>query len=512
MKNNKGLIIMRITDKIIKTALICFYAIFSLIMIFISIVCLRFPLYYLVWWKMVIASIIFGGLFFGVMLLWSNLPKNKTESNKMFILAIVLEIAFIWIMAIIHGKNHLGVGDYYILYHTAEEMAEGVELTYYNYFMTYGNNTLPMLMLSAIMKISNFIHLDIFYVLLTITTLLIILSFLSVYELTKDNYKKYRIPMIMYLMICLPVYVFASTFYTDSLSFGVGIISLALLKISIEKKAKYLIPFASILATWGICIKITSFIPLIGAAAAAFILNFSKKDKNEIKKNKTICIIIYIATIILLFGITKTIVSYNSVYRDSNEKSNPLISWIAMGMTENGSYAENYKFSDSINILSTKEEKKEMTIQYMKENISEALSLSHIVRKTQFNFASGMFSCFDYTCPDDNGSLLFRLLDPYSRLYGRSCQFTFCYIIIIYLATTYGSIRALVMLIKQKGKPVSDILSFPRIFADITFFGIIVFLMLWEANTRQLYNQLPLLIMLLFMNTGDLISSVKKRT
>lgn len=501
---------MNKSDRIRKNLLICFYAVFSFVMLFISVISLRFPLYYLVWWKMIIATAVFGAVFFGIMMLWNKIPEKLSDSKTIFIIALVIEVILIWTVSLIHGKDHFGVGDYFIVYYSAEEMASGADLTYYNYFMVYGNNTLPMLMLSALLRFARLIHVDTFYFMLTITTSLIVLSFLSAYELLKGYYKKIVIPMLVFLMICLPVYVFAGTFYTDSMTFGAGLISLALLKISIEKKAKYLIPIASLFAVWGICFKITSFIPILGAAIVLFVFGISKEKTEKDKKNKIICILVYSLIIILLLGIVRIIASQNPVYTASKEKSNPLTAWIAMGMTKNGSYSENVEFSDSINNLSTQKEKSDLALKYIKENLPEALSISHIVKKTQNNFASGMFSCFDYTCPDENGSMLYKLLDPGGTLYGRSCQYTFCYVLIIYIAVTYGSIRSLILLIKRRDKASHEILSFPKVFADISMFGIIVFLMLWESNNRQLYNQLPLLIMMLFVNTYELVNSVKK--
>ena len=493
---------MATKDKIKKIILICFYAVFSLVMLFtVSVDFLR-PLHFLVPWKMMIATAGFGLIFFGLLKLWSKVPEKITDSKILLTAVLVFEVALIWAMALIHGKGHLGVGDYFCVYNSAAELAEGRDVTYYNYFMVYGNNTMPMLMLSVLIKFSRFLHIDEFYFLLTFATALVVLSIWAIFVLTEEKYKKIRIPAVLFAMICLPVYVFSSTFYTDTLSFGVGLISLALLKISLKNRKYFLIPFAAVFAAWGVFFKITAIIPLIAAFVAIILTEIPKENK---KKN-IISIGVYLLLIVLLCAGVKGIASGNSLYRESKERSNPLLAWIAMGMSGNGSYADNVAFSDEMNSLSTKEEKNELAIRYMKEHIKEAFSFSHNVNKTQRNFASGMFTCFDYTSPDENGSFLYKVLDPGGELFGRSCQFTFCYISIVYLWFLFGSVRALVLLIKEKEKKTSEIISYSKVLADISMFGIFLFLMLWESNNRQLYNQLPLFILALFVNAWDTLN------
>jgi len=496
---NKG---MKKREKIIKTSLICFYAVFSVLMLFIVCVDLTGPLHYLVPWKMALATLLFGALFVGVLRLWEKIPEIITTSWIFYLIVTIVLIALIWTVALVHGKGHLGFGDYYVVYMSAVELAEGSELTYYDYFNAYGNNTVPMLILSALIKTAKVMGIDEFYLLLFISTSLVVLSMWAVRTLCGEKYQRYGVLMLLFVMICLPLYVFSGTFYTDTLSFGAGVISLALLKESVRKKHVFLILPAAFFAVWGIEVKITSGIVLIAFLIVFAISLIEGCIKKEEKKRTVIYVVSYLSVIAILTIALKAVYSGNYVYKETSDKSNPLIAWIAMGMSGNGSYADNVEFSDEINQLPDKVTKSEFAKAFIKDHFKEAISFSHNVKKAQNNFASGMFTCFDYTTPDENGSFLYKLLDPGGAFFGRSCQFTFCYISIIYLAILYGSIKTLILLIKRKGESAKKILSFPKLLVDVTFFGTILFLMLWESNNRQLYNGLPILVMGLFINAA----------
>lgn len=501
---------LRKTDIAKRIAAILFYAVFSCCMLFIVCVSFLKPLHYLVPWKMMMATAVFCALFLLFLAIWNKLPERFGTSKILPAVLAAFQIILIWTVTLLHGK-HLGVGDYFIVYQSASELADGTPLTYYNYFCVYGNNTLPMILLSGLIKISRIIHLPETILLLFVSTAILALVFFALFVLTKEFSEKIRIPMLLFFAVWLPVYVFAGTFYTDTLSFGMGIISLAFLKTAVEKKKYYFILPAALSAAWGFCFKITSVIPLIAAVIVFVFFGIPGKVEKKDGKRIFVCMIVYLSLIgVLLLGI-KGVSSGIDVYRDSKNKSNPLTAWIGMGMSGNGSYVDNVEFSDEMNALATKDEKSELAKAYIKDHIAEAFSFSHNVAKTQYNYASGMFSCYDYTYPDEFGSIMYKLLDPGGALFGRSCQFTFCLISIVYLSFLYGSIKAIVSLIKNRDKKVSEILSFPKVLADVSMFGTIVFLALWEANNRQLYNQLPILILALFTNAWDLIENVKNK-
>lgn len=47
-----------------------------------------------------------------------------------------------------------------------------------------------------------------------------------------------------------------------------------------------------------------------------------------------------------------------------------------------------------------------------------------------------------------------------------------------------------------------------KVIADMTLLGIMIFLMIWEANNRQMYNQMPVIIVGSVMNIRLMISCI----
>lgn len=45
-----------------------------------------------------------------------------------------------------------------------------------------------------------------------------------------------------------------------------------------------------------------------------------------------------------------------------------------------------------------------------------------------------------------------------------------------------------------------------KVVADLSLFGMALFLMVWEANNRQLYNQIPVIILGAVLNVRLLVS------
>ena len=68
-------------------------------------------------------------------------------------------------------------------------------------------------------------------------------------------------------------------------------------------------------------------------------------------------------------------------------------------------------------------------------------------------------------------------------------QYCFCYLSSIYMLLMLGMFQCVIEIFR--GREVSPLLMV----CQLSFFGIYIFLMLWEANNRQMYNQMPGLIL-----------------
>ena len=459
----------------------------------------------------------------------------------------------LYLIMLIHGNAYHVVGDYEILYISALEMADGQELSFAHYFMTYGNNVGPMLLLAGIFKLSHLVGLNEFYPALFFSTLTVIGSIWAVGELLDDNInrsKNMRIPVLVFTAFCLPLYVFTGAFYTDTLSFGLGVIAVAFMKFSFrKKKAWWLMIPAGIVTVLGAVWKITALIFIIAVAIVWVIslLSGKKEEKkadfkdgikeenteenkaeNEAKRieegikedksgNKIWGKPAVYALTVAVFAILVSVIFHSfPIYKDAKQYANPTTAWLALGMRGNGSYSENVEFSDAVNALSSKEEKSEYIKAYMKEHAGEAFSLGHILSKAQNNFAGGTFTCSDFTVNTSGHSILWELMDPGGRYYYGTSGYAFSYVAMMYLLFFIGGICALIRLFKGKNEErntgsFSGVcgLPFVKVAADLSFFGLFLFLMIWESNNRQLYNQLPVMILSAFGSAELLLSGCK---
>ena len=519
---------MRKSEKWIKGIVLVFYAILSVLLAFVIGVSIANPLNNLFGWQMAIGSVLLAGVFIVFMHFKDRIPKIPMA---VYIAFLALFGIVLLVLCLLHGNWYHIAGDYEVVYLSAIDIAEGRDVSFPFYFETYGNNTVPMLLLAGILKIARVLHINEFYLLLVCSIGLVLVAAWAAGEvlswgagLLKDTKRSVNLRLYAAVVIaaCLPIYVFTSTFYTDTMTFGIGIIVMALfLRAFHSKKGGIVFAILAVaLAAWGINWKITSIIPLIAVAILGYVIllirprcaDVSDRDSeqkenvleeklstsgNEKKKNLRIAIITMVAFLLLYFALS-VIVSGFTVYQRSKEKANPLTAWIAMGMMNDGTYAENVEFSDTINALESKEAKSEYAKAQIKEHLGEALSFSHIVKKVRKNYASGTFSANDYTAPDAHGSIMYNLLDPGGAHYWRACQYCFVYIFAVYLVMLYSNICAMIKFFKKKDARLFEVFPITKLLADISFFGLFVFLMLWEANNRQLYNALPVLIVGLF--------------
>ncbi|MBR4581406.1 MAG: hypothetical protein IKO32_09250 [Lachnospiraceae bacterium] len=512
-----------------KIILIGFYILFTLLTGGLFILSIARPQNYLSTVRMGIQTVIFAVLFLGVFYLWKRFANPTLSSLKVFIPVLAAYWIFLYLVCVLHGNSYHVVGDYEILYMSALELADGKELSFAHYFMTYGNNTGPMILLAFLFRISHMVGLNEFYPALFFTSAAVIGSIWAVGELLTgdetpfgngDLVKNFRIPVLLFTAVCLPLYVFTGAFYTDTFSFGLGVIAVALLKIGLsKKKAAWVLVPAGLITVLGAVWKVTALIFLIAVGITWVLYALSKNDREEKKTvtdNKSANeeglesknhhkfswkrALIYAASVLVFAIIIKVSFQAVGIYRDSKQYANPTSAWLALGMRGNGSYSENVEFSDAVNELSTKEEKSVYINAYMKEHASEAFSISHLLSKAQNNFAGGTFTASDFTTNPSGHSILWNLMDPGGRFYYGCCGISFSYVVMVYLLCCIGGICALIRLVKglKEDDDSKTGLPFYKIAADISFFGLFLFLMIWESNNRQLYNQLPVMILALF--------------
>lgn len=311
--------------------------------------------------------------------------------------------------------------------------------------------------------------------------------------------RKYCIPVLLFFIMTLPIWANVQAFYTDGMSFAIGIVVLALLKSALlscsKAKAGMLLGLAGLLAGIGMAVKVTIAIPLI----AGFIVFVYC---GQLKKG---WILVCFLTVSLgTYGMTTLWAENYEIWEEAQETCEPVIDWIALGMKGDGSYGSNLEYIYYVSNLPSKAEKAKYTRAYIWENRREFWNVSHLIQKLRCNFASGNFGTKDYTYYTvRENNVIWELFSPWGKYYWRTSQICFCYIFAVYATYLAGAVCTLSDLIKKRE------ISAVKMIADLALLGNIVFLMIWEANNRQLYNQIPIILVGGVWNARRVTASVE---
>lgn len=482
-----------------------FYIVFSVQVLLIIFLAFSRPLYGLFSGQLIIGAAIASGFFLAGIIIWNLLSKKIEDRSKVsnicFVIALVLLTTLLVITAIIHGNHYDVAGDYEFVYISADELARGIEPEgkFRNYFMVFGNNTRSMLILSVLFRLGYIFGIPEYVPALVRNLLLIVGSVLAIgYLLSQDKLKKYRIPAVLMIAVCLPVYSFTPTFYTDSASLGLGVIAFALMLkyFKTDGKIRFFFVFAAgFFTVIGITEKVTTLIPLIAGVISVLII-----EKVKMRR------VIFAGVVIAIFSFLVNIwAGQYSIDSESREKANPILSWVALGMHGDGSFADNVDFSESLAKLESKEQKYEYTRRYINENLKEAFTIEHILKKITVSYAEGTFQSADYLTKSEIGhDWVWEHLHPYGKYVWRGTKYCFIYISVIYIFLFLGSVLTVIDLFR--GKSVSTV----KFAADLSFMGIFVFLLIWESANRQLYNQFPMILIALFENVSVCLTHLKR--
>lgn len=494
------------------------YTVLILMMLGILFVSISYPKNNLISWQMLIGTILGTFVFALAVMIWNKIYPMVCKASALYWICLFCFGIALFAVSIGRLDNYGAFIDYAQVYDAAQEMASGLEIANDYYFKIYSNNLKPMLILSVLFRMADNLGVPRDYPVLTISVLQTVVTAWSVgYLLEKDGCRKWRFPALVAFAACLPIWGMTSAFYTDTMSFGLSVIAMAFMKKALflrngavhqkgEERAKYIQKTVGYIAlsimaaactvlavTW----KITAAIVLI-ACGIVLILYFNGR---QIMRCLPFLAFVFIFTVSFSCWTNSF-----ELTREAKKTANPIVSWIALGMVEDGSWFSNRDFSRKINELPSTEEKTEYSLRYIYENRKEFININHIVQKISRNFANGNLGVSDFMYIEyDDGSLLWNMFSPWGKFYWRTSQYCFCYIATIYAAFLAGMICS--MRDVFKGIKPSGLLMI----CQIAFLGIFLFLMIWEANNRQLYNQMPAFILGAMMSMASFVQKIEKQ-
>jgi hypothetical protein len=167
----------------------------------------------------------------------------------------------------------------------------------------------------------------------------------------------------------------------------------------------------------------------------------------------------------------------------------PVIEYfIGLGLEADGSFRLDSEFFNTLGGIWGMEEKKAYARTFILKNIDQLWNPEHVVAKLRHNFATGKMKADDFMQDCDNHGFLYNCISyygAYRRTY-RTYVNAYWYMLLefIVLACTLRSIKSKNPEHKEDPAVVVPIVS---------VFGIMLYVMLFEANSRQLYNHVPMI-------------------
>lgn len=415
--------------------------------------------------------------------------RSVLANNIIFYAGLVCYAFFLFIVNVLF-RTGKGLYDYSVFLDGADSIANNLDFSVVWYFEKERQQFKPVLFMGILKKLCNAVGIDFYYLGLLLSVILVVSGILAVRYLVsedKEVRQRYQCVVLGLFALYIPIVYYVPFFYTDMYSFGLGVVAIAIFKhASIDGKAKVLNIIESLLAGLvlglGITEKITSVIPVI-----AYVIIYCHKLRRKVLQN-----VICVALMCVLFVQVSSIMAYRyDIYRASDTKAVPIIHWLAIGLAGDGTLDHTSEYNKKMLELETSEEIKELSKEYIKENISNLYSIKHYHDKIQVIFSTGTANVkqavADYNNDDRN---LFEELFGYNgKHYWRLCVIMFSYMFSLWATILAGAIISIVDILKKKKVDVA--ISF----SELSILGMFLFFMMWEACSRQIFNQMPIIIL-----------------
>ena len=213
------------------------YLLFVCLMLCILGLAVAHPANNLISWQMLAGTLAGTGLLLAAGFLWNRIYDAIGRRTVLYVLCLAGFGMALFLTSLNREGNAYTLADYTQIYSAAMDLAAGKEISNASYFLIYSNNIKPMFLLSLLFRTANLLHLPAFRFLLAVNVLQVLLVVWGCGYLTEKNGDtRWRFPVLLLFMLFLPVWGMASVFYTDSMSFGLGILGLAFLKKRVKKR------------------------------------------------------------------------------------------------------------------------------------------------------------------------------------------------------------------------------------------------------------------------------------
>ncbi len=490
-------------DRYRSTIIKWFWGIFSLSMLLILTAAITRPLNNLVPGRMVLYTLAWMALWAGIWFFLCRLEKRCKNLDALVRIGrpIFLLLFGGALFVVSHLLRSDLITDYQAVYETAYALATGEGGAQWEYFARWNNNLGCMVILSLLFRVSRAVQetadpysFVLFCNVVQVTAVVYCVSYLAGRTVRRH-------PSAASLMalaagaLWIPFWANSSVFYSDQLSLGAGIFVVTLLVEGQGRKREFLYDaLAGVILGVGITIKATVGTALIALAAVSFLSGRLRKDWKKLA--------------VLTAGALLVMFSFSLYFRelpcqkDVERLKVPVEYWIALGLGENGTYSSSEEFAVRCLTAENVYQRREIAREQIRSRYTNFWDPRHLVKKARQNFGCGDFGAAGYLLYREDENLLWNWFSQEGRYYWKhACLSTsFFFSILAFLA-----VGGWAQVVCGGGSGKNPLF----LAAAMAFWGLCLFLMLWEAQDKQLYNHSTWL-MLSLLYSLDAIGGLKR--
>lgn len=463
-----------------------FYGGFSVCLIAILAVVISHPQNNLIPGKLFLYTLVWVLILCGIKTLLSlmerYLVKKGLNVEKLSRTGLILYLIFygiaLYIVSLI--LRSYPITDYGNVYHTAYSLAMGQAVEDWSYFSMWTNNLGILSILVFCMRIGVLLGFsDPYYFVLALNVLQMAAVMFSIFYLAgKIGSRRICVQWFAILVFTLwtPVWASTGSFYSDQFSIGSSIIAVALFLFGCGlrgKKKWFVLAAAGVVWGIGIVAKATAAVGVIALIIA--MLMAGKRGRQFWREMLTLGLLM-----VLSMGLLLEVSDHYPSKADEYRLETPTEYWIAMGLMGNGTYADNAYLIKECNYSKNVDKRREFCRRMIRENWTNLFDKEHLVDKTSVIFGEGSISPTSHMYPYEE-SLLWHFVYWEGDYYWQYCCLSTGFFYAILFSTLAGT------LFRTFKKEENDFVFM----SYLTIFGLFLFLMLWEAQNKQLYNHIP---------------------
>ncbi len=484
-----------------------FQLMFSVSMFMILLVALTKPLHNLIPGRMVFYTafwILFLGISWWLACKVEQKCRGKYDKVLHYILGGYLLLYGIALFFVSCQLRSDVMTDYQSVYETALQLAGGETEINWDYFARWQNNVGCMLVLTLGFLLGRVFpeSVDVYYFVLILNVFQVLLVITCLYYLAGVAVKRHvfaaRCTMLIVCGLWIPFWANSSIFYSDQLSLGAAVFGITLLVRGRKRlKIVYFILSGVVLAL-GAIIKVTSATAFIALLITAFL--FCKMEEN--KRILPVVLLSFFITLAAFVFLCR----WMPYQKDSYRLKVPVEYWFALGLGEDGTYAGSEEFAIRCITAENIDARRIIAREQIAEHIDQLWDVKHIVSKVRQNFGCGDLGAARYLLYKDEPNLLWNLFSQEGEYFWKyACVTTSLFFGVLFWLGAGGLVSFIVC---RKPKR-EDFLFFV---ARLAFWGLCLFLMLWEAQNKQLYNHTGWVLLALVCSLNQVSEMVEGRS